>query len=180
MNTPSTPKRWTGQFSWPHGPDEALSHTVSDEKILAKIGEIIVAFGHLEQHMRDIMSILIGGPHYAGSIISDAIMSAKTRTDIMRRLLQEMPENAERPKHLDDVLDDFLKINKRRNDYVHGLWYTAEKSKLVMRCGTDGLGLSFMRAKPVSIDEMETLLDDISNLNRRIWDLRLIHVADGD
>jgi len=124
----ATPKR----FQWPTGRQKQFTvhGGVSDPAILALLGKFIVTWNHAEHMMIVVFEHLLNLANNfdTAKLIFTSIINAQTRIEMMRTLLESGVNNANKSADFDALLDEFAKLNKLRNTYVHGLWFTNEKS----------------------------------------------------
>jgi hypothetical protein len=129
MNKPRTKKL----KRWKHTPPKnseggAFSLALNNPEYTQSLGIIISMWPLIEDHMIQVFqSLLSSGPiesHIPARQIYKSIVNAKTRIDIMRNLLEHTPQNAQKGKAYDELLDEFENLNRLRNKYAHALWLT--------------------------------------------------------
>lgn len=86
----------------------------------------------------------------------------------MKDLLEHSPLNAAKGENYDVILGEFWAINKLRNEYVHGGWWTSVADDSVWLAKGDKQGLGFKDAKPVRAAELIALLRRMEKLKELI------------
>jgi len=90
----------------------------------------------------------------------------------MKSLLESAPQNAERDREYDDIINEFAALSNQRNKYVHGLWSTATDDT-----GTPGKvqfspakadASAHLTARTVTKDEIEAIINRMGDLFKRI------------
>ncbi|WP_139167810.1 hypothetical protein [Bauldia litoralis] len=184
MNTPSSKPlvrfKGYGLDGNPRGrpPDGEFVSGIHNAELAQVIGQLVGVWPHLEESMIDVFAQLAGDQtKIASYAIFRSITAERLRVDIMRTLLTATPLNVSREQVFDEVIDEFASINKLRNDYVHGIWYTASKDgKTYLSPPSASNPHAFLAARRVSVKQAEHTLIRAANLNGRI--LSEIVVAD--
>jgi hypothetical protein len=65
------------------------------------------------------------------------------------------------------VIDEFAALNKQRNGYAHGLWYTGPNGALFLEEETDTYGV-FLGKREVKPREVATIIKRMAALAKRI------------
>lgn len=178
MNTPRTkqPKRYTGKRkekskSEPYG---VYIYALENPEFAKVLGEIVSYWSHIEEEMIDILESLLGGSEDNNNVparqIFRSIISEQARIKVMRSLLEFAEINHDKPKDYDEIIDEFAKLNKIRNTYVHGLWYTHESNRVFLR-ETTAEEHFFTERREVKIKELKTVVTRMENLYERIVDI---------
>lgn len=152
-------------------PPGAFVSSLNHPQYAIRLAGIVSAFVHLETNMVKVLAMLLGMKDtHTARYVWRSVKSPKGRIEMLRVLLQEAPENMDLPDLYDVILSDFASINARRNDFVHGQWYTEVSNQTVMlaKLNTDPHGFGFHAAEPVELKELETLHADIRSLNQFI------------
>jgi hypothetical protein len=152
---------------------------IANPEVAQALAGVVTGFTHLEYIMAFVMQYLLGDPDtFAGAIIVSALRSPKARIDLLNELLAQWPE--ERRGKLNpafaDVIGRFISINGRRNNYVHGLWWThAEDPALRAYLGKIGAGMS--TARPVEAKELQDFFEEMNSLWFQIKQMGRFHRA---
>jgi hypothetical protein len=153
-------------------PDGSFVEGISNPDYAVLFAAIVTEFNAVETRMPNILSVLLGMPDSrSAGYVYRAIINAGARLQVMKAVLEKAPNNAERGDEYDDVLKEFGAIRLRRNNYVHGLWYTQEKTNKVFLSVKDEHGFAFFDAKEEPIKNLQELLDRIRKLNLAILKL---------
>lgn len=100
-----------------------FAYGLGDERYQKALGEIAASYEHLEGAMPYVLAALMGtADDTAAGYVYRTIRNPRTRSDLMWRLLESAPHNANAPEWFDDILRAHDSIRKRRNDYMHGIW----------------------------------------------------------
>jgi hypothetical protein len=158
MNTPSKIKRWSAAFD----PNKVrpspgnYSGTLANPEYSSRLGMIAAEFVHVEGLMATVLAVLLGNrdPDRAGVVLR-AIKSPRGRIDVMQDLLELSPQNNNFPESYDQIIREFSSINRQRNIYVHGLWWTNVEDGSVYLAEENDNGLGFENARPVTTQEMD-------------------------
>lgn len=163
MNTAPTPKRHKVEL--PSRPVfDSLSISLKSEAHAIRLAQITTSFVHLEDRMALLLTVLMGtDDNTVAGYIMRSIKSPRGRFDLMKDLLEKAAINRERGAEYDEILREFWSINKARNDFVHGRWYTRGPDDVLL-AKQDEHGLALFQAMPVDIKDMDSLLE-------RIWAL---------
>lgn len=169
MNTRRQIRRYEKRV--PKEPGHAVETALKDPSWTMMLGALVANFTHLEMDCSFLLARLMGTDWQSAFILLSTINSASTREAALRAILEESPRNAGLGPDYDDLLSDFLRINRARNRYVHGVWTTDCRTQKVYlnRVGADISALSAMNEP--SFSEMGQLLLDIGNCRRRILEL---------
>lgn len=182
MNTPKTPKRAKDAVA-----DAAkrtrpafLFSPVSDP-VAAYIGLVVTDYAHLENRMISVFRVILGiESGEAATLAYLAITSPAVRWKITRGVLERDHAHTETPTVYDDLIDEFEKITKIRNKYVHGLWQMDSGNHAWLTRMQEPLDI--ISPRKVAKSEFNALLDrmealrgkvalvteaEIHNLNRR-------------
>jgi hypothetical protein len=175
MNTPRTrPIRRYGISAQKMGAfrEGTFSMGLASATHLTTLGAIISRWVHVEERMCDFMSALLGSDPWLGTgrQVFRAIIANEARIAIMTALLEEHPNNRDKSSWFDDVLAEFVRLNRARNKYVHGIWETDEQKGIVYisEPNTDHGGYPFTSPRTVPITELATCYDDMSALERKL------------
>jgi hypothetical protein len=85
----------------------------------------------------------------------------------MLSLLQRTQLNRNKDTYYDEILDEFDKLNGKRNAYSHGLWYTHESGSVYISEQSIG-DHHWLEARPVKLEEIEDTLTRMGNLWAKI------------
>lgn len=170
MNTPPRTRRYDPRVKGGPPPGSYVG-CLNSPSIARELGFMASLFVQLEANMIPwILSKLSGADFHSSGYILRAIRSPRGRYDVMSDLLELSPNNVEMPGDWDEVLSEFWSINKRRNAYVHGLWWTNQKNLRTWLCEADDdeHGLGFLNARPASATELSDVSKRIGELTKRI------------
>ncbi|HEX8482872.1 MAG TPA: hypothetical protein VF650_13300 [Allosphingosinicella sp.] len=176
MNTPPKKRRHdkdkaleTLERAKPRG---AWAHSLDNPEYAISLAGIVAGFVHLESNMVKVLAVLLGMKDtHTARYVWRSVKSPRGRIEMLRVLLQEAPENIDAEDHYDFILSEFSRINSRRNDFVHGQWYTdilGSGAVMLAKLNTDPHGFGFHAAEPVELKELQTLQADIGELHRFI------------
>lgn len=166
MNTPKKIKRHTPQ-TYASLLNYLLANAGSDNLIVGlhnpsyalALARIVTEFEHLEDRMADFFAELAGTDFRTAAYILRAIKAPRGRIDVMQTLLEAAERNKGRGQEYDQVIDEFAGTAKLRNTYVHGRWWTSEKTKrLVLFAPTDEHSLEIIRAQQVRMTDLNYVL----------------------
>jgi len=91
----------------------------------------------------------------------------------MRAMLEKSPKHKDKTLFFDEIIEEFSKLNKQRNKYVHGLWWTLEGTRSFVEEETDTYD-SYLQRREVTLQEITeiavrlTALVDKLNERRRV------------
>jgi hypothetical protein len=154
------------------GPDGSYIGELTPPEFQAALGLIVSRWAHLEEMMIVFMSFLLSDDTFQSPArqIFRSVRSAEARIAILRSLLEESPRNQHRGAEFDEIIDEFASLTTERNNYVHGLWWTNEKTKAVRRADpnvTHEIGPT-LTAKPVSLKQAIHVADRMGLLFGKI------------
>jgi hypothetical protein len=177
MNTPrsrplerySKPKVKLSDSSW-HSPEGKYEAGLLNGACAQKIGEITTYWPQLEEMMIQVLARLLGDPEAPARQVFHSMYTSRYRVNAMRALLTKSRINEHKGKAYDDVIDEFENIGKKRNDYVHGLWYThtATGTTFLAKPSDSDLGLSFLERREVPLHELESVVNRMNKLVHKI------------
>jgi len=107
--------------------------------------------------MIEIVQDLLGGNRAMPSRQIFYGMIAAARIKVLRSILEEGPLNATKDDFYDKTIDEYKSLNKIRNDYIHGLWYTHASGRLFISERTTD-DLHFMEQREVELKEIEKFI----------------------
>jgi hypothetical protein len=122
------------------------------------VGRITACWPHVEEQMICVLRDLIAGhAQVPARQVFRSIVSEAVRIRIMTSLLEHSPVNASKGKFYDEIIFAFRVLNNKRNECVHGLWWTRDDGKMfVTKESIQDYTLG--KGRHVRIREMETLL----------------------
>lgn len=113
--------------------------------------------GHPPPHERPILSTYCVPLH-----------RKRTNTNqVMQTLLETSPSHATTEQFYDEVIEEFSALNKLRNGYLHGLWWTHESGKTYFEEAASE-SFAFLTSREVRADELEAVIKRMSELTRKI------------
>jgi hypothetical protein len=155
-----------GVLSQPATPKPAGTYlpVIENEIAAAELGRIVSLFSQVEADMAVVMQQLLGNPaHRAGAAIQRTVRAPRAKLDLMLELAKEVDVNFDGALSARQLVEWFERINKTRNDYVHGLWWT--------RTGTGGaenylapIGEYFPQARLVEPGELKSFFEELNSL----------------
>jgi hypothetical protein len=177
MNTPPTMKRFSFDVALGEAPlDGRYAMGIVHRKIGPKFAKVVTGFEHLEIQMSHVLAVLLNDDHAgtAGYVLR-AIIAPRTRQSLMMDLLQKSPENFELPVQFDEIIRQYGSLASRRNDLVHGKWYTLVHEdgpvlmdRRVFLCTYNEHGSSWLDSREVHEKELDDIFDEINALFDRI------------
>jgi hypothetical protein len=147
---------------------------VEDEGIAHILGDIVVSWSHLEDAMTVVFHNLLGAKEHDPStarLIFTSLVSQKIRIDVMRSLLEKSAKNQSRGEEYDEIIDEFSRLNKQRNEYIHGRWWTYENGDTYIQLDNSS-HLGCAELTKVSIDDMQSFLSRLTLLLVKILQLK--------
>lgn len=176
MNTPPKKRRYDQDqllktLGGIHVDGSRFYASIHNPRYAICLADVVSEFVHLESKMVRVLAALLGMKKAdRAGYIWRSVMSPRGRIDMLRTLLQQSPENMEMPDAYDRIINDFDSINARRNDFVHGQWFTrtSDRAMWLAKLNTDPHGLGWFAAKPIKIDELKTLARDMRSLTKLI------------
>lgn len=98
---------------------------IHNDEIAKRVVNIIAEFVQIEEYMTNVLAVLLGAKETAPSrLVVRTIKNPKAKIDLMKTLLEEAPHNIRLDSFYDEVIDEFAALNRIRNSYVHGIWWT--------------------------------------------------------
>lgn len=176
MNTPKKLRR----FNYDRYAENFASNGKSDgphaasflnEEAALVFAQFITEFAHLEQTMIGVLSVLLGHDStHETKYIWNSIKSPRGRIELLRNLLEKSQRNMKQPEEWDKAIDQFDRLNSKRNDYAHGLWFTDSKTKslILARTKHDPHHIGFLAAEPFDPTEIEKALQELRKLNQSV------------
>jgi hypothetical protein len=123
---------------------------------------------HIEEAMVDVLADLADDKRQISSRqIFYSIVNQQARIKIMRTLLEESHINKDRPQVYDEIIDEFSSLNKKRNDFLHSLWWVAdsdEKTTWIAESSLDYMPL-VQSSREIKINELTQTLERM----RALW-----------
>lgn len=150
-------------------PDGQSSGGMFNIAFAAALGEMIAYWPHIEDRMIIVLRSLIGNheQQIPSQQIFRAVVSQDARIKMMRAILEQSPINQKKGAIFDAMIDEFEALNKARNKYVHGLWWTHESQRMYLQpASTSEAG--FLDQREVTLQEMNEVLERMGNLWRRV------------
>ena len=128
------------------------------------LGKITACWPHVEEQMICILRDLVAGhAQVPARQIFRSIISEAVRIKIMTSLLEHSPVNANKGKFYDEIISIFRVLNKKRNEWVHGLWWTRNDGKMFVT-KESVQDYSYGKGRHVRVREMEILLKKMLTL----------------
>lgn len=155
-------------------PEGQGTGAITNTDFAASLGKMIGYWPHIEDRMIFILRSLIGShdQEIPSQQIFRAIVSQDGRIKMMRAILEQSPINRNKGAIYDAIIDEFESLNKARNNYVHGLWWTHESGRMFLHpASTSETG--FFHQREVTLDEMNGVIVRMAKLWRRIINLQI-------
>lgn len=86
------------------------------------IGQFVMEFGFLERQIDGIIWRALFLHEMQGEALTSQIRNLSTRIHLAQRLLLILHTNTAQPKAIERLMATTIKLNKFRNDLVHGPW----------------------------------------------------------
>lgn len=179
MNTPKQkrrhkPKKMSRQHS-----GRAFTLGLTNTDYAMQFALILSEFEHLDSTMMpQVLWRLMGSKHSdVAGYIYRTLRNPNIKYSILETLLEKSSVNAEHPDEYDRILALYREVRGARNDYAHGLWYTAEDGKVFLAKSDDD-GLAFFDAKEEPITALGHALVQIRTLKNLIIDTVSISPAE--
>jgi hypothetical protein len=90
----------------------------------------------------------------------------------MRTMLEKSPQHKTKPLDFDDLISEIASLNKMRNAYAHGLWYTHEDGQRVFIEEETATYDKFLDKREVTTNELSQVLDRMIGLMGKLRDRR--------
>ena len=171
MNTPRTkpPIRYSPKIK--EAPAGGYTAGVSNMGLAAVIGNIITVWPHLEEQMVYLFGELIGIEDVSSArLIFRSIINQNTRINIMTAMLQKSPLHKSKPIDFDQLIAEFASLNKMRNAYAHGLWYTYQDEKRIFIEEETETYDKFFDKREVTEKELNGVLRRMTELAAKLLD----------
>lgn len=156
--------------------DGKYARGIVSRNIGAKFAKIVTTFEHLEIEMASVLAVLLND-HHAGTAgyILRAIIAPKAKKELLVHLLEKSPENQNLPIEFDKIIREYSSISSKRNDLVHGKWYTLlgedpqfDTNRRVFLCIYNEHGSSWMDTREISEGELDELFQRMLTLFEQI------------
>lgn len=171
MNTPRSkkPLRFGQQLPKRRDtPDGRYSSGLWQDKLVSAVGQIATYWPHIEDAMIEILRDLLGGdPELPARQVFRSIISQQARIQVMTALLAKSRLNEHKSGVYDEIIAEFAALNKLRNTYVHGLWWTHESGKAFL--SEEAIhDWNFLDGREVTYKEVEAVFTRMDKLHRRL------------
>lgn len=138
------------------------------------VGQIATYWTTVEDEMIEILRDLSGGHlDLPARQIFRSITSNEARRKLLLNLLEKSPLNKGKGDFYDTVISSFYSLNGRRNDYVHGMWFTLDDYSTAFLSSRSIDDLFFLEKREVPIHELEVLIRDMDSLMGLLKDHRV-------
>jgi len=176
MNTPKTRKRNTrfnrqvAHMLARDDENDDWTWSVQDPEFLRHIGHAVTLWPMLEDTFVTVLANLLGGTgHEVATEIFHALVAQNTRLPILNALLQNTVQNADKPDAYDEVIDEFKRLNDKRNEFIHSYWVTNDKTKKVYLCPSKRtVFVAIADGRVIELEEILTFILDCLKLHERI------------
>lgn len=153
---------------------------LTNERMLVVLGSILASWPHLEEAMIHFMSDLMGTERHVAPArqVFRSVVSSEARIAIMRSLLEEAEINRDKDSSYDEILDEFASLNRVRNSYAHGLWWTSQDDKKLVwlqETSTDPFASLFGKERRVTLKELVGITQRIGALFDKIYTPKWLH-----
>jgi hypothetical protein len=161
---PKRPKRFGPiEETWKQ-PAGSYKPGVLNRQFAELLGYLTGYWTHVEEVMIRILHELLGGQPTGlqppARQVFRGIPNNQGRARVMKDLLQRWPGNAQKGEFYDRIIDEFMRLNGRRNTFVHGLWYTHDEAGRTFICERTIDDLHVMEMREVELQEIQSLIDD--------------------
>jgi hypothetical protein len=171
MNAPKTPKRFSRNRRWGTTPDGRYASALNAIAFSTALGQLLPYWTHLEEKMIEIMRQLLGGTQsLPARQIFRAIGNNHGRIKVLRALLEKAQINVDKDTRFDEIIKEFSALNEKRNEYVHGLWYTHESGRVFIAEPTPD-ETAFFDKREIKIEELEETIERMSKLFYKIMQI---------
>ena len=166
MNTPRT-KPLT-RFGQPlkrkyEGPDGHYTATLLNDLFVLAVGRIATFFPSLENGMIDLMADLMGGEDPPARQVYFSIVNQNARIKVMTAMLEQSSLNMDKNETYDKIITDFTTIKNKRNEYVHGIWWTHNTGRVFL-ASPEPDEFSWHNGREVLIQELEHVVQQMNDL----------------
>lgn len=178
MNTPKQPKpakRWDGP-NQKRPPQNGRVFGISNQQVAASYGFVVSYWWHVEEAMIWVLADLLSGdntvfmsPDATVGQVFRSIVSNDARIKLMRSLLTTTPQNRNRSLEFDQIIDEFERLNRRRNGLVHGVWHTDPVTQLVTVAKSTPQGYPYEPDIIVNSADLLAILNEMRELVARIF-----------
>ena len=143
--------------------------TISDAEFCVSFTKVITGFVYLEQRMASVLAVLSGASdRSAANFVISSIVSPTAKAKVLRSLLCKADLNRKRGPAFDEIIDEFEKISRLRNAYVHGRWWTSNTGNKTILDASPDPDQALVKARVVKIKELQQLLDRMLDLHQLI------------
>jgi len=134
------------------------------------LGQIASFWPHLEDAMIEIMRDLLGSDrHMPARQIFRAIISNQARKKVMVALLEKSRLNRDKTVFYDETIQEFSALAGKRNDYLHGLWWTFEDGRVFL--SKESLDdFHFLDRREVKLAELVAVFKQMDAFHAKIRD----------
>lgn len=165
MSDAKKPKRFTSKRKPKGHPAGSYTSGIKNQQFAEQLGLLVSYWNHVEESMIDVFRDLLGGGNRApGRQIFRAITGNQSRIKVMKVALEQAPINSEKSNVYDYILDQFQTLNQKRNDYVHGLWFSHEATGRAFLSARATDDLHFMEQREVGIEELKDFILEMGKL----------------
>jgi hypothetical protein len=175
MSTPSSKPlvRWPASQTKSTNRSKFLknySATLIPSEFAGTVGIIVSRWAHLEERMIEILSLLISDVGLAPARqIFRSVNSTHARIEIMRSLLQEAATNMGKGPLYDEIIKEFESLTDERNNYVHGLWWTNDKGRVLRANPSETRDtILILDAHPVTLKQAKHVVSRMAALHHLI------------
>lgn len=179
---PSSPSQTFDDL--PEPPDfEAIEAAARDTgasraTLMVLIGKLVLGSANNESLLIYILMVLLQTDEPSAAVVFSTLNTTRARLDLVSRLAKIRIGDPETRDALDEVIKHFNEANRIRNEFLHAMYTVDGKGSIThtqnMRLITKNGRTSFGDQTPIDqkrLDGMVTACRDLSNLNRKIWDL---------
>lgn len=154
------------------GKDGVYRSGIFNNAFLTDLGFFLTIWPQVEEMMVVIFADLTGVDDMSSArLIFRSIINQNTRIAIMRAMLEKAPQHKDRSQFFDDLIDEFSRLNRLRNTYAHGLWYTHHDGTIYLEAETESYD-AFLNKRPVPLSEVQSELRKLRELDTKLMDQR--------
>lgn len=148
-----------------------------DPRVVQALGELTIAFGTLEENIRESIWWVLGGNEERAQIMT-AGLSFPVLVEKLAALVAQKFDHLLLPEPMDELRIRMLSINERRNRLVHSLWILDAGTGMSVaerKRARPGVGIDW-QSVDVPLEDIERLLADIGAAAAEVFEL----IACGD
>ena len=151
-------------------PDGELRMGLLDPDLAQIIGRIVGQWTHAEEAMSMLLAAIAGISESAGRNAFRSILNQHARITVMRNLLEKSHEAVSLGPEYDAFLDEFEKLNGLRNQYLHSVWLTDDRTGKVYLIEAETTHFAHLDPRRITAKELTAVEDRIISLRQSVID----------